>query len=77
MDAESLAKITLEELFQRWPETAVVFHRHQMACVGCVVAPFYTVADAANVYGLDEAAFLEELAPLINQPENGDDGEGD
>ena len=77
MDAETLAKTTLEELFQRWPETAVVFQRHQMACVGCVVAPFYTVADAANVYGLDEAAFLEELAPLINQPENGDDGEGD
>lgn len=65
MTAEELATLTLEELFQRWPETAVVFQRHQMACVGCVVAPFYTVVDAAEVYGLDPAAFLQELLLVI------------
>ncbi len=65
MKGEELANLRLEELFQRWPETAVIFQRHQMACVGCVVAPFYTVADAAGIYGLDLAEFLEELLPII------------
>ena len=67
MRQEELAKLTLEELFQKWPATAVVFQRHQMACVGCVVAPFYTVADAANVYGLDHDAFLQELSIVLNK----------
>ena len=76
MDGEALAGLTLEDLFQRWPQTAVIFQRHQMACVGCVVAPFYTVADAANVYGLDAAEFVQELLTHIaaNSP-NGDIGE--
>lgn len=65
MSVEDLVELTLEELFQRWPETAVVFQRHQMACVGCVVAPFYTVADAARVYGLDPNEFLQELLHAI------------
>ncbi|MCA9925145.1 MAG: DUF1858 domain-containing protein [Anaerolineales bacterium] len=65
MNDEYLAKLTVEELFQRWPETAVIFQRYQMACVGCVVAPFYTVADAAQVYGLDQEKFLQELLLTI------------
>lgn len=65
MTAEELEKLTLEDLFLRWPETAVIFQRHQMACVGCAVAPFYTVIDAVQVYGLDRAKFLEELQQTI------------
>lgn len=65
MRNEDLVKLTLEELFQRWPETAVIFQRHQMACVGCVVAPFYTVTDAIEVYGLEKAQFLHELQRVI------------
>ena len=65
MNGEELARLTLEELFQRWPKTAVVFQRYQMACVGCVVASFYTVTDAASVYGLDEAEFIRELLDQI------------
>ena len=66
MKAEALAQMTIEACLNRWPETAVVFQRHQMACVGCVVAPFYSVVDAANVYGLDADAFVGELLALIN-----------
>lgn len=66
MNGEELTNLKLEELFQRWPETTVIFQRHQMACIGCVVAPFYTVADAARIYGLDPTAFLEELLTIIH-----------
>ena len=67
MQQDELATLTLEELFQHWPATAVVFQKHQMACAGCVVAPFYTVADAADVYGLDLDVFLQELYILTQQ----------
>lgn len=69
MTGEELSTLTLEQLFQRWPETVAAFQRRQMACVGCVVAPFYTVADAAQVYDLDLDEFLQELLRLIQNGE--------
>jgi hypothetical protein len=36
-----------------------------MACVGCAVAPFYTVTDAAAIYDLPVVPFLTELQQLI------------
>jgi len=65
MTAEELANLTLEELFQRWPETAVPFHRRQMACVGCAVASFYTVTDAAHTYALDNNELVREILRAI------------
>ena len=44
-----------------WPATIPVFLRHRMLCVGCLIAPFHTIADACKEYGLDEAAFAAEL----------------
>lgn len=65
MKGEDLAKLTLQELFERWPETAVIFQQHQMACVGCAVAPFYSVVDAAQVYGFAPDDFMHELLLVI------------
>ena len=59
-------EMTITEVLTRWPETAQVFHEYNMACVGCVVAPFYTIADAADVYGLSPAEFAAELLTLIS-----------
>ena len=44
------------------PAGARVFFEHQMACVGCALSDFDTLADAARAYGLSLAAFLDELA---------------
>lgn len=53
--------LSLAELFQRWPEVALVFWRRSTACVGCPIAPFHTVVDTCAEYRLDEAAFRAEL----------------
>jgi len=60
-----LREMTVSDLFKRWPQTIPVFHRHQMACPGCAVAPFYTVDDAAAVYGVDPEPFAAELLAAI------------
>lgn len=65
---DALAAMNIEDALTRWPQTAVIFQQHNMACVGCAVANFYTIADAANVYGLPQAQFLAELMAAMGQP---------
>jgi hybrid cluster-associated redox disulfide protein len=65
-----LAEMTIEELLRQWPATAVIFHKHHMACVGCAVAPFYTALDAAQVYGLPPEELLAEIQAVIRAEEN-------
>jgi hybrid cluster-associated redox disulfide protein len=60
-----LAEMTIEDLLRRWPETAVIFHNHHMACPGCAVASFYTLPEAAIVYGLPPEQLLSEIQNAI------------
>ncbi len=57
------------EAMARWPRTIRVFLHHEMACVGCWIGPFETLAEVAIIYGLDADAFLRELAAAIEAPE--------
>jgi hybrid cluster-associated redox disulfide protein len=54
----------------RWPQTIPVFIHHHMACVGCVMAPFETLAEVALVYRLDLDGFLQELQQAIEAKAN-------
>jgi hypothetical protein len=40
-----------------------------MACVGCPIAPFETLAEVAAIYKLELSCFLNELQQTINQTE--------
>ncbi|HEX5417901.1 MAG TPA: DUF1858 domain-containing protein [Chloroflexota bacterium] len=42
--------INVDELVTRYPETAGVFVRHRMNCVGCDVARFETLAEVCRIY---------------------------
>jgi len=59
---------TVAETFTRSPETAPVFHRFGMACVGCTMAPFETLEEAASAYGLDVQTLLSELIRILARP---------
>jgi hybrid cluster-associated redox disulfide protein len=60
--------IGIARLLGRHPETATVFLAHRMACVGCSLAAFETLADAAREYQLPLAVFLGELARAAADP---------
>lgn len=62
---EQIANETVDNLLNRWPETADVFHQYGMACVGCAVAPFYSVGDAAEIYSLPRDEFLNDIKKAI------------
>jgi hybrid cluster-associated redox disulfide protein len=59
---------TIEALLAARPAAARVLLRHGMACVGCAMAPFETLAEVAGVYRADLPTLLRELRAL---PENG------
>lgn len=53
--------MTMDEIMRRWPGTIRVVIRNGMLCVGCPIAPFHTVSDAAREHGLDDAALRRAL----------------
>ncbi|MCX7566151.1 DUF1858 domain-containing protein [Sulfitobacter sp. F26169L] len=58
--------LPLSELLAEWPETIVVFMRHRMLCVGCLINPFHSVLDACTEYGLNIDSFYEELREAVS-----------
>jgi hybrid cluster-associated redox disulfide protein len=52
---------TVEQAVARFPALAAVFVRLGMACVGCDMAVFDTVRDAAAAYDQEPAELLAEL----------------
>lgn len=60
-----LSQRIIQDVLTTWPETAVVFNRHNMVCIGCDVSQFYTIADAVAVYDLSLDDFVAELESVI------------
>jgi hybrid cluster-associated redox disulfide protein len=59
------ADLTVADVIDRWPKTIPVFFRYRMACVGCPIAPFGTLAEVAVIYRLDLECFMYELRQTI------------
>lgn len=55
---------TIEEILASQPAAAYVFFRRKMACVGCAMARFDTLREAALSYGIPEAELRRELVRL-------------
>ena len=54
-------------VLDRWPDAARVFTGRRMGCVGCVMARYVTLSEAAHVYGLDLDDFLAELTRVAER----------
>lgn len=59
-------ELSVETVMQRWPETVAVFQAYRTACVGCVMAPFDTLADVARNYHLEVGELLHALQQRID-----------
>jgi hybrid cluster-associated redox disulfide protein len=57
-----LPNVLVSEVLAAHPATARVFIERRMGCVGCVFAPFETVAEAARAYGIDARELADALA---------------
>ena len=57
--------MTVAEVLETWPETVQVFQAFKMACVGCVMAPFDTLADVARIYEMEPGTIMEALRQAV------------
>jgi hybrid cluster-associated redox disulfide protein len=55
---------TIAELLETHPVAAQVLLRHGMACVGCTMAAFETLAEAAREYRVNVSRLLMELRAM-------------
>jgi len=58
--------LPVADIMRRWPETVGVFVARHMACPGCPMAPFMTLAEAARAYGMEPAALLEAVSACMD-----------
>lgn len=56
-----LAGMSVTALLKRYPAAVSVFFQYRMACVGCAIADFHTVAQAAALYNIELAQFTTEM----------------
>jgi hybrid cluster-associated redox disulfide protein len=77
------ANLPVEDVMERWPATIRVFLDLRMRCVGCPIACFHTVTDAAHLHGIEQQALLRALRAAVDAPHRplprlrGRDMEGD
>lgn len=59
--------MSVAELLEHWPLCANVLNARRMACVGCELSAFETLAGAARVYRVQESELLAALRAAANQ----------
>lgn len=65
MDALT-SSLTIAAMLARWPQTASVLVARRMACVGCEMNSFETIADAAAAYGMSVHELIRDLRYAID-----------
>ena len=56
-----IVDLSVAEIMSTWPSTIRVFLDRRMQCVGCPIAPFHTLTDAAEEHGLLLARLVSEV----------------
>jgi hybrid cluster-associated redox disulfide protein len=59
------SQLTVESLLRRFPDAARVFLGRGMACPGCAMAPFESLAEVTAVYRVELGRFLEEIEGAV------------
>ena len=56
----------VDDVMRGHPATVRTFLNHKMACVGCPIGGFHTIADACREHGVDAIGFLAVLHAVID-----------
>lgn len=57
------------EAVQKYPVISMVFKKHGLGCVGCMVAAGETLGEGIAAHRLDADALVEEMNILIKESE--------
>jgi hybrid cluster-associated redox disulfide protein len=59
--------MTIKEVIDKYPETAMVFMKYNVGCIGCLAASFEKVKDIATVHGIDIKALVKDLNQALKK----------
>jgi len=62
-------EMSIMEVVSKWPETAEVFMKHGMGCLGCAAARFENIEQGATAHGMDINALMEDLNKVVKEQE--------
>ncbi len=55
------------EIAQKYPQTAEVFFKYGMHCLGCIAASFETLEQGAAAHGIDVDKMVEDLNKVLDE----------
>lgn len=53
------------DIVENYPQTIAVFNELNMACPGCRISPYHTIADSAREYGIQLDALIHALDRVL------------
>jgi hybrid cluster-associated redox disulfide protein len=60
-------EMTIKEVIDTYPETAMVFMKYNIGCIGCLAASFEKVKEIATVHGIDIKALVKDLNQVVQK----------
>lgn len=63
--------MSIMEVVAKWSETADVFMKHGMGCLGCAAARFENIEQGAMAHGIDVDALMVDLNKVAEDKGNG------
>ena len=68
--SEKITKdMPIGKIVQEHPETAEVFSKHGLHCIGCAIAHFENLEQGATAHGIDVNKLVEDLNEAITKKE--------
>jgi hybrid cluster-associated redox disulfide protein len=68
MNKEKITEdMTIKEVIDTYPETAMVFMRYNIGCIGCLAASFEKVKDIATLHHIDLKTLMTDLNQAVIQ----------
>ena len=65
--------MSIIEVVQKYPDTAMVFMYAGMGCLGCAAAHFENIEQGAMAHGIDVDALIEALNEVVNASDEGEE----
>lgn len=59
--AKRFHEMTMDAIMREWPASIRVIVDHGLLCVGCPVASFHTLSEAAHEHSVDEGPLFRDI----------------
>lgn len=65
--------MSIMEVVQKYPDTAMVFMYAGMGCLGCAAARFENIEQGAAAHGIDIDALIDALNEVVSASDEGEE----